>query len=335
MKENLVKAEKKTLYIVICCIGILFFLFLAILTGSNYPDEKIEGMRVLLGPALLFIWILIFAYALIQMPNLFYNSVKIEFRTIFGTVKKSIFLNDIESWVSQQKKSKHDSWEDLILITKDQKKHRLHSYHYSDFEKIKQLLTNGKKKNEAVEKELEHKQILKYAKVTFILGILFFLSAFLISQNKTLKTNEIVGINGVLSKDIMVKKQKKTRILHIFLENYPKQYFKIRSTEKNWRYKAITENYKKGSAISFKIEKEDFEKKILSNPDLNLIEKYWNPYEVTIVELKDQNNTYQTLEDYNEDIIESRYSLIGFFVFFGIILFVISGVFYKNRNNLT
>jgi hypothetical protein len=334
MKENLVKAENKTSYIVTCIIGILFFLFLTIMIGSKYQNAKYEGISIIIGLTFFLIWPVIFVYALIKMPQLYYNSIKIEFRNIFGRTKKTIFLADITGWVTQQKKSKHESWENLIFITKDQKKHKLHSYHYSDYERLKRHLTNGKKKDEALEKELDRENIIKYATVMFSIAIVFFGIASYLLTYKSLKINQIQEVKGVLSEDIHVEKHKRSETLHFYLENYPKMNFEIRKSVLAADYELL-QDYKKGNSISFKIRKEDFQKKLHPNQDLNFIDKYWNPFEVEIVELKDQNNTYLSLENYNQKSTKRNYSALGFVLFMGILFLGISAVFYKNRNKIS
>ncbi|MFD1604038.1 hypothetical protein ACFSJW_08975 [Flavobacterium artemisiae] len=334
MKENLVKAENKTSYIVTCIIGILFFLFLTIMIGSKYQDAKYEGISILIGFAFFLICPGIFVYALIKMPQLYYNSMKVEFRTIFGRTKKTILLADITGWVTQQKKSKNSSWENLIIITKDQKKHKLHSYHYSDYERLKRHLTNGKKKDEALKKELDRKEIIQYATVTFGIAILFFGIASYLFTYSSLKVNQVQEVKGVLSEDIHVEKHRRSETLHFYLENYPKMNFEIRKSILAADYEQLLQDYKKGNSISFKIKKDDFQKKLQPNQNLNFIEKYWNPFEVEIVELKDQNNTYLTLESYNQNSSESNYSGLGFVLFIGILFLFISAIFYKNRNKV-
>ncbi|MFB9078919.1 hypothetical protein ACFFLS_10530 [Flavobacterium procerum] len=330
MKENLVKARKKTSYIVICSIGILFFLFLTILFWTNFLEETNIGIKELLPSILLFCGSFFCLYSLLQVPNLFYNSVKIEFRNAFGKVKKSIMLTDIEGWATQQKSSKYSNWEDFTFITKDQRQHKLHSYYFDDYEAVKNLLTRGRRKNKELEKELERKLILKYAKVTLLVGIVFLSIAFV--RKDTLTLNETKQISGVLSEDIFVEKYKKTTTFYIYLENYPEIDFEIRDDMFLGNYESLIQNYKRGSSISFKISREDFEKKLQPNPNLNLIEKYWNRYESKIVQLEDKNNTYVSLESYNSTIKDHNTSKTAFFGFMGILFLVISGIFYKNRN---
>ncbi|KAF2515293.1 hypothetical protein [Flavobacterium foetidum] len=334
MKENLVKARKKTSFIVICSIGILFFMFLAILFWNNFLEERNLGCNEFFAPIVFVCGSFFCLYSLLQAPNLFYNSVKIELRNVFGKVKKSILLADIEGWAVQQKSSKYESWEDFTFITKDQRRHKLHSYHFDDYEAVKNLLKRGgKKKSTELKKELERRQNIKYAVAILLIGILFFAIAFV--QKNTLELNETKEINGVLSEDIFVEKYKKTRTFYIYLENYPEVDFEIKDNVLLENYESLIQNYKRGSSISFKISLKDFEKKLQSNPDLNLIEKYCNGYESKIVQLEDKNNTYVSLESYNSVIRENNKSKMLFFGFVGILCLIISAVFYKNRDKMT
>ncbi len=186
--------------------------------------------------------------------------------------------------------------------------------------------------NEIKEKS-KNKKLIYFA---FISGFILFFFAFKFYNSELPNKNNITEIKGVIKENIIIKKGRRgSRTLIIKLQEYPKINFTIGSVSLRQTYEEelLNEN-KLGDTITFFIEKKEFKRKILKTDNIPFPENFLHPEKISIVEIKNKNSSYLSLNDYNKEHKENNYLAIAFFGLFGLLMIFsgIEGIEYHKKN---
>ena len=133
----------------------------------------------------------------------------------------------------------------------------------------------------------------------------------------------------------MTKKRRGSRTLIINLQEYPNINFTIGSVSLRQTYEDELLNEKKlGDTISFSIEKKEYYSKILKTENIQFPENFLHSDKISIVEIKNKNSFYLSLNNYNKEHNKNNYLAVAFFVLFGLIMVFlgIKGIEYYKKN---
>lgn len=186
--------------------------------------------------------------------------------------------------------------------------------------------------NEIKEKS-KNKKLIYFA---FISGFILFFVAFKFYNSELPNKNNITEIKGVLKENIIIKKGRRgSRTLIINLQEYPKINFTIGSVSLRQTYEVELLNEKKiGDTITFFIENKEYKSKILKTENIPFPENFLHSEKISIVEIKNKNSSYLSLNDYNKEHKENNYLAIAFFGLFGLLMVFlgIKGIEYHKKN---
>lgn len=333
MTEYLFKSEKRLPYRIIYIGGIIFTLFFSVyffsINNRTYSIQKLETIF----PAFLFLLSLIILFVFVSIPDMYFTNSGVELRSIFGFKKSTIKFDEIESWVTRERKSKYEKWETLTIITKENKSIKISGYHFSNYYEIKDLLIRGKRKNLELEKRLKTTEKFNFAIGSFIVAIIFLFIAFQFSKDPTLTESEVKKINGILSDNIYVEQDKKIKTLVVKLENISNLKFIVNSISfDQTKTDDLINEAKKGDSITLTIRKADFIKKISKKENLNFFEKLWSAGKIEIVQIEKGNIEYLSLKDCNRKNKENSNSSFWLFSILSGILIIVGVKSYTNKN---
>ncbi|MCD8413696.1 hypothetical protein [Tenacibaculum finnmarkense] len=132
-------------------------------------------------------------------------------------------------------------------------------------------------------KVLKHYNILiNYSVVLLFIAIIIEIKP-LKYFNEIITYNDLIGVK-IKHKSINLISTKYNKHLVITSYNYPDFYFKIRNLNQ-FDYENLIDNSKKDELINIKITKQDMNKKLTKNKDLDFMDKHFNYKEVLIYEL--------------------------------------------------
>lgn len=316
------KTSNRILYV----FGIVFFCYLSLLSFSKY-NAKYANTFANLIPGICFILFALFVfYYIISLPGIYVYADKIELHRYFGLSKRTLFLSEIESWITLEKESKYGNYEELYLTLNNKEIVKLSSYDYANFYEVQAEIIRNKPKNNVLKEQLNKKENLKYAVVFFLIGCLFIYIAYQFYKDTSLTTNDIYVIKEKLADDIKLERSKKSTSLVFRLENLSDFKFKIGSLAlKETYYEDLISDFKKGDLIYLTIEKEQYEKKISKKIPMSVLDEYFYYEKIDVVEVENKTFKYLSLSDYNKTNRQNDYWGIGFFGIFGLAL-TIAGI---------
>ncbi len=170
-----------------------------------------------------------------------------------------------------------------------------------------------------IKEKFKNKKLIYFA---FISGFILFFVAFKFYISELPNKNNITEIKGVLKENIIIKKGRRgSRTLIINLKEYPKINFTIGSVSLRQTYEHELLNEKKiGDTITFFIINKEYKSKILKTENIPFPENFLHSEKINIVEIKNKNSSYLSLNDYNKEHKENNYLALVFFGLFGLFM---------------
>lgn len=337
MKKNAIISKVKKPYLLVLPIfGIGMLLLSYILIKNSFSDEfgQVIGMILggffgLAGIASLF--------SILSIENLVFEHKKLKIYSLTGKLKREISISDIESYKEIEKKGGHVSHTDLIIFTKDFN-YTISSLLHTNYERLKKKLTKGKKKNSYAQKMWHYKIQRRYGIGFSTLGILLllFFGNMYLKKNSDILPENLAKIEGTVLKDIEIKKygeRKSSRIIEIELAEYPKFKFELGGYGLTaTRVKRLLANVLKGDKMEIEILKDQFQKKITKEVPLRFWDKSFNYRIISIYGLKDEQNSYFDLNQFNKNK-KSDNNSGAIYIFLGFSLFIFGYGIYKLISN--
>jgi hypothetical protein len=222
---------------------------------------------------------------------------RLEIISIFGSIKKTIYLREITSWTEIYKENKKDKWQELTIYT-DTTKYKITSSFYKNYSSIKNQLIKGKPRDSKKEHTYYRRLFLIYAIGMLLIGTAFLYGAFTncFPDEHTIKSNELTAITGTVANELEIEKSRKgRRSVSIILKSYPDYKFYLSGSSYKASYATdFVTNVKIGDSLMIDIHKKEYQE-IISG------EGYLNDAYINIYGLRDKSETYLTLEDYNAE----------------------------------
>lgn len=314
------KIANRILYV----FGILFISFLSVLSFSKFNSNNLATYPNLATGSCFTLFSAYILYYLLNLPKINIYTDKIELYRFFGLYKRTLFLNEINSWLIQKKENKYGNYEFLYLTLNKNEMIKFNSYDYANFEEVRSKIIKNKPKNIILKNKLKRKEGIKLSIILTLLGILLIYIGSQFYKDTSLTRNDVQVIKGTLSEDIKLERGRKSKSLVFKLENLSDFKFKIGSLAlKETYYEDLMSDLKKGNEIYLTTVKDQYEKKISKKKQMSFLDKYFHYQKIDIVEVQNKGFTYLSLSDYNKTNRENDYWGIGFFGIFGLFLAVI------------
>jgi hypothetical protein len=269
-----------------------------------------------------------------SFDSIFIFSDHFKVKSIFGNTKKVIFLNDITTWTEIEKETKYVKWTDLTIYT-EQTKYKLTSSIYNNYPQLKNALVRGKKRD-------LHKQNSWFSRNNFYYAIgftifgglsLFVAYHFYLTKDNEINYSELQTITDVITNKAEIKKGSKgSRSIRIKLKSYPSFSFDIAGNGYSATYASdYVTNVKIGDTLSLDIIKDEYQMKLTKEKPLGFWDKTINYSFILVYGLRDKNNSYLNLSDYNNE--HKSDSPIGIWLFGLVGLFVLGvGLYLFTKN---
>lgn len=332
MSDLLITSKFKTLNRIFYIFGILFMCFLCVLSFSKFNPNKLYTYPDLVLGGCFIIFAIYILYHILNLPKIHLYSDRIELHRFFGLFKKTLFRSEINSWLVRKKQNKHGDYEYLYLTLNKNETIKFSSYDYANFQEVKSKIIKNKPQNNILKEKLDRNERIKLAIILILLGILFLYITSLFYKDDTLTKNDVYILKGTLSKDIELKRSKKSKSLLFELENLSDFEFKIGNLAlKETYYEDLMHDFKKGDEIYLTIEKEQYRKKISKKVQMSFWDKYIHYQKIDVVEVENGNFKYLSLSDFNKTNLKNDYWGMGFFGIFGLLLPII-GIYIYPKN---
>lgn len=229
---------------------------------------------------------------------------RLEIVSIFGGIKNVIYIREITSWTEIYKENKNDKWQELTIYT-DSTKYKIASSFYKNYSSIKNQLVKGRPRNTEKEHKYYRRLLLINAIVTLLVGFAFLYGAYTscLPNEYLIKSNELTAITGTVANELEIKKGRKgRRSVNIKIAPYQDYKFYLSGSA----YKAAyTQDFVNtvmiGDTITININKKDYEETIVVKNKLEGTEGSMKDSYISVYGLKDNYDTYLTLEDYNKE----------------------------------
>lgn len=322
MQSNKITSKVKKGNLLILIIGgIVALLISYFLIKNAIADEYIQIAGFILGGifGLMGVGCLLLV---LFIEKLVFENGKLKIYSLTGRLKREIRTCEIESYKEIEKENKHSKWKDLTIFTKDSKC-TISSSSHSNYELLKKELARGKKKNSFAEKMWHYKIRRRYGIGFSIFGLIF-LSLFgriHLKDDVEVLQDQLAKIEGIVVNNVEVKTTGKgsgTRSIEIELEEYPKFIFNLGGSGLDaTNVNSLVNNVQQGEKIEIKILKDQYQKKITKEVELGFWDKTINYRIIGIYGIKDKQNSYFSLEQFNRNTIVDRnswsmYLLLGF-----------------------
>lgn len=272
--------------------------------------------------------------AIYSLDSILIYSDHLKVKSIFGNTKKVIYLKDITTWTEIEKETKHTKWTDLTIYT-DRTKFKLSSSIYNNYPQLKSALVKGKTRDLQRQNNWFRRNNLYYAIGFTIFGGLFLYAAyhFYLTKDSEINYSELHTITDVITNKAEIEKGSKgSRSIRIKLKSYPTFSFDIAGNGYSATYSSdYVANVKISDTLNLDIMKDEYQMKITKEKQLGFWDKTVNYSFISVYGLRDKNNTYLTLSDYNNE--HKSDTPIGIWLFGLVGLFVLgSGLYLFTKN---
>lgn len=167
------------------------------------------------------------------------------------------------------------------------------------------------------------KENIKLICIAFISSAVFIYSASTFYYDKLPNKENIVKLKGTLESNIKTERGNKGgRTLLIKLKEFPNIVYTIGSVSlrQTFEQKLIDEN-KIEDSVTILIKNTEYQSKIKKNKKIPFPAKYLNPKNISVVEIKNNNFTYLSLNGYNKEHKINNYLAVFFLGFLGLLMF--------------
>jgi hypothetical protein len=267
--------------------------------------------------------------AIYSLDSIYIYSDYLKVKSIFGNIKKTIYLDEIITWTEIEKETKYTKWTDLTIYT-DRTKFKLSSSIYNNYQQLKSALVKEKTRDLQRQNNWFRRNNLYYAIGFTILGGLFLYTAyhFYLTKDNEIKYSELQTITDVITNKAEIEKGSKgSRSIRIKLKSYPTFSFDIAGNGYSATYASdYVANVKIGDTLNLDIMKDEYQMKLTKEKSLGFWDKTINYSFISVYGLRDKNNTYLNLTDYNN--VHKSDTPIGIWVFGLAGLFVLGSGLY-------
>lgn len=298
--------------------GVLVLALLLITIPTTYYVFKLGLSKELIQQNIL-IEILIFFF-LIVIFNCFYSSPKViiykdRFLTVrfLGILKKEYYFDELDGWAKRIVEHKYGDYYNLYFIRNNKAIETIASSYYDDLSLLESIVSRTNKRDQRWEKAKENDVNRKSALGFMLVGIIILALPLIWVNNKPYIREQLLLINGTLSEEIEIKKGSKgSRSIIIKLNEYPNNIFRINNLAYNVTYDdRLLENCNIQDSLFLYTESLIDKKTDKVNIDFESTD---------ILELKDKNFCYLSLNDYNKVHTSNENWGTGICIFFGVFL---------------
>lgn len=301
-------------------VGMLWVCYYLTSEALKAPYPQIAGIILGVFFGLLGFLCLIPLYSL---DSILIYSDHLKVKSIFGNTKKIIYLKDIITWTEVEKETKYTKWTDLTIYT-DRTKYKLSSSTYKNYPQLKSALVKGKTRDLQRQTSWFRRNNLYYAFGYTIVGGLFLYASyhFYLTIDNEIKYSKLHTVTDVITnKAEIVKGSKSSRSIRIKLKSYPSFNFDIAGNGYSATYSLdYVSNVKIGDTLSVDIMKDEYQIKITKEKQPGFWDKTVNYSFISVYGLRDKNNSYLILSDYNNEHKSDKpigiwlFGLVGLFV---------------------
>jgi hypothetical protein len=262
-------------------------------------------------------------YALIstlKIDKLFIYNDRLEVLSLFNSVKKVIYLNEITTWTEIEKENKYYKWQELTIFT-DTTKYCIVSNYYSNFLALKKALTKGKPRNHEKEKQHNRRVTYVYVIAFAIIGIALLYGTYYTNSKigTELTDDDLTTITDVITnKPEITKGRKGHRSIDIKLKSYPEFDFDVSGISYKATYAShYADEVKTGDSLTLQILTSEYEGKLLKTKPLGFWAKHSHYYNIDVYGLSDAKNTYLKVSNYNIEKDDDRSFVFWFLLVLG------------------
>ncbi len=242
--------------------------------------------------------------AIYSLDSIFIFSDHLKIKSILGNTKKVIFLNDITTWTEIEKETEYTKWTDLTIYT-EQTKFKISSSIYNNYPQLKNALVRGKTRDLQRQNNWFRRNNLYHAVGFTILGGLFMYAAyhFYLTKDNEIKYSELQTITDVIINKAEIEKgSKSSRSIRVELKSYPSFSFGIAGNGYSASHASdYVANVQIGDTLNLDIMKDEYQMKITKEKPLGFWDKTVNYSLISVYGLRDKNNIYLNLTDYNNE----------------------------------
>jgi hypothetical protein len=226
---------------------------------------------------------------------------RLEVRSFFGRLKRTIYKSEITNWMEEEKQAKTRSWKKLLLFTGKKKyciPEALHKNYYS----IKKELTRGIKRDPEFETSIQNKEMKQMGWIALAIGIFFYgLCYHYRCKEREIKARDLITVKQVIASPIKIYTGRGRTSGLLKLKDYPDFDFEIdKSAYKALTTETLPAKVRTNDTIFIDIPDNDYQMKLTKEKELGFFDKTINYREIPVYGLRDKNTTYLTLDGYNE-----------------------------------
>lgn len=244
----------------------------------------------------------VLVWLFIRTKRFWVYSDRLEVKDVFGNTKQIVAYNAIEYWTEEEVKTRYETYNLLSVYTQDGK-YALPANGFSDYDKVKQIITRGKPENEAQE-SLNKARKQRIIGITFIgFSLLFLGFSYLAAQSKAIiKKEELTTIAGTLYRRPKIIEYSKStaRDLDIWVNEFPDYTFKMSNDDfwTSYGYQFVKE-VAVGDSVQIDILTTAAKKKINHEIPLGFFDKTIDYRYINVYGLRHNGQSYLSLEDLN------------------------------------
>jgi len=311
-------------------------LFVVVMMNIRQPDHAFLDPVNLALSFVLLAFVGVGLYQVINMPIITIENNVVSIRNLFNSLKNEFTLDEIERYMVVIRKNKNQEWENLYLFTIDQKRIRISSSLYLNYDELKSILIHNKQFNtEAFDRMNRRDDVLRSALCAFV-AIAALCALIYLYNVKEVKQDELQHLHGTLSHPVEWVHGRKSSTLHLTFHEWNEFSFVIDNLSiEKVDVHALMHEVSSGDTLYFSIEKEVYLKKIDKTMAQTYMDKYHKAKQINIIELRSNQSKFLTLNDYNQVNRSNRHMGMGVFLIVSILFFVLSFVIYFKRVKTT
>jgi hypothetical protein len=243
---------------------------------------------------------------------------RIEIKKAFGLYKKVFFFDEISKIETRNGRSKYISWEELIICGYNNRKYKIYSSSYQNYDDIKNNL--GRHKIRPIYKNNKTDDT-KVEKVGWGLFFTFFgllLYGIYNAYSYDLDRNKLVEVELTLENKPKVYSAQKRNYLVLPIQEYAGLKFEVDYIKATMEHFVNTTNA--NEKIYLTLDKEEYAQKLKQNKSLSFANKHLGYANIAIFALRTDNETVIRLEDEIATLRASKRETAYLFVFIILIL---------------
>ena len=338
MNEPLIISKNKVgVELFFTILGTLFFGGISfLLIASQFKDKTYPELFILIAGGFFGLFAIIIFLFVFRIHKVLVFEDKILKKSIFGYSRNIIYYDEIIDYTEIVKDNTSGNWSEFTLHTNN-KTFSIISKDYENYYELCAYLKSKSVLNKTKSLKIKNKtpligKIIIVCIAVFFICFLFLLFNMFLHRNDAINYNELSQISGHVTNKIEVSKTARgSRSIHIRLDNYPEFSFGISGVACDATDdEKLIENVKIGDELTLKINTDEYEKKITKRKELGFFDKYSDYIHIGVYELRDNNYTYLSLDNYN--IEKKNDATYGVPLFMLVLLISFYYTFNKSKN---